>query len=100
MLGPDGINVGLQAGYNWQFAPQWLAGIEADFQVSAARDDTNCVLPCGAPMAFVRGFLGGFFPVTLNQNSVDSKLDWFGTVRGRLAYVNGPALFYATGGFA
>ena len=100
MLSPDGINVGLQAGYNWQFAPQWLVGIEADFQVSAARDDTNCVLPCGAPMAFVRGFLGGFFPVTLNQNSVDSKLDWFGTVRGRLAYVNGPALFYATGGFA
>ena len=38
MLAPDGWNGGVQAGYNWQFAPQWLVGIEADIQYSAAND--------------------------------------------------------------
>jgi outer membrane immunogenic protein len=30
----------------------------------------------------------------------NSKLQWLGTVRGRLGYAVGPSLFYATGGFA
>jgi outer membrane immunogenic protein len=31
---------------------------------------------------------------------VTDRLNWFGTVRGRLGYVAGPALFYVTGGLA
>jgi len=38
--------------------------------------------------------------VTFSENSVESRLDWFGTLRGRLGYVAGPVLFYATGGLA
>jgi outer membrane immunogenic protein len=30
----------------------------------------------------------------------ENSLNWFGTVRGRLGYAFGPALLYATGGFA
>jgi outer membrane immunogenic protein len=32
--------------------------------------------------------------------SAQHKLNWFGTVRGRVGYTTGPALFYATGGWA
>ncbi len=31
-LSPSGILGGGQIGYNWQMAPYWLIGIEADFQ--------------------------------------------------------------------
>ena len=100
MLAPHGWNGGVQAGYNWQFAPQWLVGIEADIQFSAAKDSTSCVLPCGTPIASVPGIVGRIFPVTFSENSVNTELNWFGTVRGRLGYVAGPTLFYATGGLA
>jgi outer membrane immunogenic protein len=55
MLAPHGWNGGVQAGYNWQVGTQWLVGVEADIQISAAKDSTSCVLPCGTPIAFVPG---------------------------------------------
>ena len=100
MLAPDGWNGGVQAGYNWQFAPQWLVGVEADIQFSAAKDGTDCNLPCGAPIGLTAGAGTRLFPVTFSENSNHSELNWFGTLRGRLAYAAGPALFYATGGLA
>ena len=100
MLAPDGWNGGVQAGYNWQLAPQWLVGVEADIQFSAAKDGTDCNLPCGAPIGLTAAGGTRLFPVTFSENSVHSELNWFGTLRGRLAYAAGPALFYATGGLA
>jgi outer membrane immunogenic protein len=81
-LAPDGINGGVQAGYNWQ-AGNWVYGLETDIQASAQEDNKTCIgcVP-GASLDF------------------NSKLPWFGTVRGRLGYSVGPSLFYATGGFA
>jgi len=79
-LSPAGGFGGGQIGYNWQglfgYSP-WVIGIEADFQGAGISDSV------------------GFGPDYL-QNS----LNWFGTVRGRVGYAFGPALLYATGGFA
>lgn len=69
----------------------WLVGIEADFQFSNIKDDASCLTTCGPQnFAFIR----------YNAFSVQEKLNWFGTVRGRVGYVAGPALIYATGGLA
>jgi outer membrane immunogenic protein len=86
-LSPDGINGGVQAGYNWQSA-NWLFGLEADIQASSQRDNRACVQTCnpsGAPIIFA---------------AYDARLPWFGTVRGRVGYSVGSTLFYATGGYA
>lgn len=87
-LSPDGINGGVQAGYNWQ-AANWVFGVEADIQASSQRDNRTCVQTCnpgpGAPINFAR---------------YDATLPWFGTARGRIGYSVGSTLFYATGGFA
>jgi outer membrane immunogenic protein len=79
-LQPSGGFGGFQVGYNWQnfgYAPLVL-GIEADFQGSGIRDRGSDVL-------------GDVFK---------SRLDDFGTLRGRLGYGTGGSLFYVTGGFA
>lgn len=83
-LAPDGINGGVQAGYNWQTA-NLVLGLEADIQGSVQRDNKTCVLFCESNAS-----LGAF----------DAKLPWFSTVRGRLGYSVGSTLFYVTGGYA
>jgi len=71
-----GILGGGQLGYNWQ-AGNVVFGLEGDFQgTGQTRSDT------------VSGF------------SVDQKLPWFATLRGRLGYAAGPWMLYATGGAA
>jgi outer membrane immunogenic protein len=83
-LAPDGVNGGVQAGYNWQ-AANWVYGLEADIQGSSQRDNKTCVVFCNPALVSV---------------AYDAKLPWFGTVRGRLGYSVGSTLFYATGGYA
>jgi len=78
-LNKGGITGGITLGYNWQFHPQWLVGVEGDF-----------------------GWLG------INQSvlqwndfaRVGEKADWYGTARLRAGYVTGPSLLYVTGGGA
>jgi outer membrane immunogenic protein len=82
-LAPDGINGGVQAGYNWQ-AANWVFGLEADIQGSTQKDNKTCILTC------TPGLMAAY----------DATLPWFGTVRGRLGYSVGSTLFYATGGLA
>ena len=82
-LAPDGINGGVQAGYNWQ-AANWVYGLEADFQGSSQKDNKACIVSCTAAQAV----------------AYDATLPWFGTVRGRLGYSVGSTLFYVTGGYA
>jgi outer membrane immunogenic protein len=95
-----GWNGGGQIGYNWQFHPAWVAGIEADFQGADQKRTTNCIQTCNQLGTVAPGILPLLFPVTINSNSYEQKLNWFGTVRGRLGYTTGPTLFYVTGGFA
>lgn len=81
---PAGYLGGAQIGYNWQ-AANWVFGLEADVQGSTQKDDKSCLLICR---------------VTAASLTVDQRLPWFGTVRGRAGYTVGASLFYATGGLA
>ncbi len=91
---PHGFIGGGEIGYNWQFAPQWVAGIEADISGAGIKgSDTKS----GASLA------GGFPFTQLVTASVaaQEKVDWLGTVRGRLGFTPlDRFLVYGTGGLA
>ena len=78
------------AGYNLQFAPTWVAGIEADWTAmnTDGRLTSNWLDNTGVMV----------------QNAVttlSSELQWAASVRGRIGYVIVPSfLAYATGGVA
>jgi outer membrane immunogenic protein len=76
-------------GYNWQIAPLWIAGIEADIGW-ANNNRTANPLP-GTPNAT--------FPLALPTGSV--KETWDASLRGRLGYLVTPdTLLYGSGGVA
>jgi outer membrane immunogenic protein len=63
---------GVSAGYNWQFAPFWVAGIEGDASWA------DLTVPAGS-----------------------GDVNWIGSVRARLGWTPTPTtLLYATGGVA
>jgi len=70
---PSGFLGGLQAGYNYQIAPNWLIGIEEEFSWTSAS---------GSSLGF------------------HSDHNWYDTLSGRLGYVMGSWLLYAKGGAA
>ncbi|OKO70488.1 hypothetical protein AC630_34855 [Bradyrhizobium sp. AS23.2] len=74
-----GATGSLQAGFNWQASPHWVAGLEADF----------------GHLGINRTIKDWNDPVTFGV-----KADWYGTIRGRLGYTTGPSLLYVTGGAA
>jgi outer membrane immunogenic protein len=86
-LGPSGGFGGGQIGYNWQgvLDPHLVLGIEADIQGAGFNENR---------------FFGPPIPQSTTFADFESRLDYFGTVRGRLGYAFGPSLLYATGGFA
>lgn len=83
-MSPAGFAGGGQVGYNWQFASNWLLGVEGDIQ-GATGTDSICAGTCNT---------SGFY-FTDQQ-----KLKWFATARARLGYTNGDWLWYVTGGGA
>ena len=54
------------------------------------KKSANCLLTCNAPIATVPALAG--FPVIFSEVSAEHKLDWFGTLRGRLGFTVGPVL--------
>jgi len=88
-LSPFGVIGGGQIGFNWQAAPHWLLGVEADLQGSSERE-TVCVFACSPNVS-------AGFPRNM---TITQGLDWFGTVRARAGWATGPVLFYGTGGLA
>jgi outer membrane immunogenic protein len=90
----DGIVGGGQIGYNWQMQ-NWVWGVEADIQGTGEKGTRNFICPretCLPPAALVLPDLAA---------GLTQKLDWFGTVRGRVGVLAAPkVLLYATGGFA
>jgi outer membrane immunogenic protein len=93
---PDGFIGGGQIGYNWQVSPIWVVGLEADIQGALEKDhgtlSTSFSVPIGPP-----GNLTGS-----GVTDYQTKIDWFGTARGRIGYVwgDGAVLSYVTGGLA
>jgi outer membrane immunogenic protein len=78
---------GGQIGYNWQ-APgsNWVWGIETDFQGASIKDSTIATLP----------YIGA---ATVAAGAAN-KVEWFGTLRGRVGLAFDRVLLYATGGLA
>jgi outer membrane immunogenic protein len=70
---------GIQGGADYQFATNWVIGIEAQYSW-ASSNNGGTVFPGG---------------VLVTSNS-----DQLGSVTGRLGYAWGPALLYAKGGYA
>jgi len=77
-----GYNVGGTIGYNYQFHPNWVVGIEGDIGYADIQARTSS------------SFAG------LTSNAKAGIDGYFGTIRGRIGYAQGPWLFYATGGWA
>lgn len=86
----NGVIGGGQIGCNRQFDNRWVLGLETDFQGSAEKHSNGFSNP------FVIGEGGGVLTQT-----VDTKIQWFGTVRGRAGFLVSPTLMlYGTGGLA
>jgi outer membrane immunogenic protein len=79
---------GAQAGYNWQIS-NFLIGVETDVQWTDTKSNSAVALANVGT---------GFVPF---NGQATSKLDWFGTTRGRLGVLAAPTwLLYGTGGVA
>jgi outer membrane immunogenic protein len=91
----DGLIGGAQIGCNWQQDNKWVWGLEADFQGSAEKHSSSD----SDPFDF-EGVNGVPVTGTVNQN-IESKILWFGTLRGRAGVLVTPTiLLYGTGGLA
>jgi outer membrane immunogenic protein len=71
---------GVQGGFDYQFAPNWVMGIEAQYSWLGGGNNGGVLFPGG----------------TL----VTGNSDQLGSATGRLGYTWGPALLYAKGGYA
>ena len=81
---------GVYAGYNWQFAPTWVAGIEADWSWTRLNATTT------APQT-----TGGSVDPLPQINSWSRNVKWLASLRGRIGITPTPtALLYVTGGAA
>ncbi len=77
---PGGVLVGGTIGYNYQWAPNWIVGAEADLSWSGMQGQQHLYIYDG------HDWSGGW--------------DGFGTIRGRIGYTMGRTMFYGTGGIA
>jgi outer membrane immunogenic protein len=89
--GASGALGGIQLGWNWQFAPTWLVGIEGDFDW-ADLHKTGTVAPLFTP-----AFAGPFPASSFNAGEDIRDL---ASIRGRVGYVWDSWLAYFTGGGA
>lgn len=86
--------VGVHAGYNWQVAPTWVIGIEADW------DWTNLNASGTNNLVGATNSLGQTLGVLRDTVSLQTKVNWLASVRGRLGYASSNWMLYGTGGVA
>jgi outer membrane immunogenic protein len=78
-VGSQGLTGGLIAGYDWQFGPRWVAGLEADASLSAVKSSLD----------------------VLGVNVLDAKSEWSAAVRARLGYLFTPnTMTYVGAGYS
>jgi outer membrane immunogenic protein len=99
--GKFNLNGGLaggQAGYNWQFGPKMVFGVEGDLQW--ARQSGTLEIADGPFCTVIAG--GALLTrCVTSQATLEQRLKWFGTGRLRLGVLPLPyMLLYATGGVA
>jgi outer membrane immunogenic protein len=108
---PRGLIAGSLLGYDWQLAPRWVAGIETDVSEASIRGSQSLAggngsfgvgtafLNIGPVTIPILGFSTA--AATTASGSTEQKLDWLGTLRGRLGFlVTDKLLVFATGGLA
>lgn len=111
----DGVIGGGQLGYNWQ-KDNWVFGLEGDIQGSAQKGNGNAICPGGPATSTTTtaaavnglctvGHIGDTAPFNVAAlpvtNNLSEKLEWFGTVRGRVGPTVTPTILaYVTGGLA
>jgi outer membrane autotransporter protein len=83
---PSGVIGGIEAGYDYQFSPNWLVGAELDLSWSSASGNFN----------FITTTLAG---VTAS-GIFNSNQNWYDTFTGRVGYVISDWVLYAKGGAA
>jgi outer membrane immunogenic protein len=96
-LSPTPFIGGGHAGFNWQFAPSLVAGVEGDWQ-SVRAHPSFCRQTDIDSFACVDGS-------NLNDGprgfaSASSELNWVATARGRFGWATGRLMIYGTGGAA
>jgi outer membrane immunogenic protein len=84
-VNPTGVVVGGQFGCDYQFAPNWVAGIEFAASGSTMKASTGVVLPVGFPG---------------EAALVTARTDFLGSGTVRLGYAADRWLFYVKGGAA
>jgi outer membrane immunogenic protein len=82
---------GVQGGYNYQFAPNWVLGFEVDGQFGRETSRGQLLEVEGAATEVLAEY--------------DQRMQHYGTARGRIGYASnmpvvGQSLWYVTGGFA
>lgn len=85
VFGPIG---GLQAGYNYQFANNWVVGVEGDIAWADVHGGRSAGLNVIDP-----GITSAFF-------GLQDKTSWMATATARLGYTAGRTLYYVKGGAA
>jgi opacity protein-like surface antigen len=89
----------LYSGYNWQFSPKFVAGVEGDIGNGDSRMRVG-----GIPGTYGNGINASTIAVGIEAQGVDSakvKMGWDGTIRAKLGMLITPTiLFYGTGGVA
>jgi outer membrane immunogenic protein len=84
---PSGPLGGVQAGYNYQIN-KMVYGVEADLSI-ASIDGSNSIVT------------RGLVPIATYTTTVDQRLNWFSTLRGRVGFIEmDHLLFYGAGGLA
>ena len=113
----SGFSVGVHTGYGFEGAGDQRAStdglgfigtdvnsvdLEGVFAgASLARDWQTGNVVFGIVVDISKSDFSGFSQVLgATLNGFETKIDWFGTVRGKLGYATGPYLLYATGGLA
>ena len=107
----NGFIGGGQIGYNYQWSPNFVVGLEADFQGSTIQGSGNYAGASQDSISWKDPFIPGLSPCVTNGctltrsavgiGQVNAGVDWMGTVRGRVGYLVTPTtLVYATGGLA
>jgi outer membrane immunogenic protein len=88
-LNSSGVLGGLFAGYNWQTSANLVFGVEGDIEATALKSQASSFT-----------LIAGGVAVPPGNGTANVSLPWQGSLRARLGYAAGPALYYLTGGLA
>jgi outer membrane immunogenic protein len=89
-MNDTGFRINPYAGFNWQVAPQWVVGIEAD---GGFGNKTTTLTGMRYP--------GSRLISTVAEDTFSVKTTWDASARGRVGFLPDPSvLVYATGGIA